>query len=560
MKQLILLLLTALAVFSHKPAAAQAVLNEIYTDPGSGNHEFFELYNTSISGKPVSMDNYSLVAYYENSPTDKGFYVLDFPNMFVGPKGYFTGAAQMPFNYQGNTASKAADFNWNDPQLASNFGYLKKYTLTVDANLPDHLKTYTASNVTNLNDLFYKRMGNGAAYSIMVYQNGKLVNLFFGGTGGAKAVPPHILAMPPLEVAIVTKDTTSAFTVDFKSFSNKTIEGVVENAGSDNGFIRTRDGLCNYWGKSSANVKHTPDASNGKGAGIVGSLSITSHLYPGASPADSAFISYNIVSGPIELFPVNLQVYLDNGVTDGQLDSADVFVGQNTETTFVDGGFQTKYMPPTQDLLLIAETSIGCLDQIIHLVPPEKIAYTTLPVNITAFKATKTTQHNKVEWTVEENKAVKNFEVQKSYDGVRFTSVGTVAGTANNNIEAYTYKTATEGSEKLYFRLKLVEKNNSISYSKVVLAITENNDPPTTLSLLQNPVNHQLVLQYTAMKEEAATFLVYNIAGIAVKKEKRTSNKGNNQITIGVDALPRGTYIVHLSGTQQVRTTKFIKQ
>ena len=29
----------ALAVFSYHPTTAQAVLNEIYTDPGSGNHD-----------------------------------------------------------------------------------------------------------------------------------------------------------------------------------------------------------------------------------------------------------------------------------------------------------------------------------------------------------------------------------------------------------------------------------------------------------------------------------------------------------------------------------------
>ena len=94
MKQLNLLLLMALTVFSYQITSAPAVLNEIYSDPGSGNHEFFELYNTSISGKPVSMDNYTLVAYYENGPQEKGFYVLDFPNLSVGPKGFFSGAAQ----------------------------------------------------------------------------------------------------------------------------------------------------------------------------------------------------------------------------------------------------------------------------------------------------------------------------------------------------------------------------------------------------------------------------------------------------------------------------------
>lgn len=561
MKQLILLLLTTLALLSHKPATAQAVLNEIYSDPGSGNHEFFELYNTSISGKPVSMDNYFMVVYYENGPNEKGFYVLDFPNLSVGPKGYFTGASQVPFNYQGNNNSKAADFSWNDPQLGAKFGYLKKYTLSNDNSIPDSLKTYTPTPITsNLNDLFYKRTGNGASYSIMVYQNGELVNLFFAGTGGAIAVPQHILAMPPLTVDLVTKDANSSFTVDFKTLAGKPVEGVIENAGSDNGFIRNRDGLCNYWGKSSANVKHTPDGTNGGGAGIAGALSITSHLYPGASPSDSAFISYNIISGPIELFPVNLQVYLDNGVTEGQLDSADVFVGQNTETVLTDGGFSTKYLPPTQDLLLIAETSIGCLDQIMHLVPPEKIVYTVLPVNIIKLNATKKGGQTSVEWTVDENKAVKNFEVQKSNDGHQFTTVGVVNSSPHNNTASYNFNIANQESQKLYFRLKLVQKNNNSSYSKVVMASVENAISQSTLRVLQNPVKHQLVMLYTTSIEEAMILSVYTTAGIQVKSEIIKMHKGNNQFAIAVSALPAGTYIVQMAGVQNRQTNKFIKQ
>jgi hypothetical protein len=49
---------------------AQVVLNEIYTDPGNGKNEFFEFYNTSSDPVPQNMDNYTLVAYYEEPGRD----------------------------------------------------------------------------------------------------------------------------------------------------------------------------------------------------------------------------------------------------------------------------------------------------------------------------------------------------------------------------------------------------------------------------------------------------------------------------------------------------------
>jgi hypothetical protein len=217
-------------------------------------------------------------------------------------------------------------------------------------------------------------------------------------------------------------------------------------------------------------------------------------------------------------------------------------------------------MPPAQDLLLVAETSIGCLDQILHLVPPESIAYTTLPVHITKLKATKTKEHSKVEWTVDENKAVQHFEVQKSYDGKQFTTSGTVKSTMKNNIENYTYTTGADETQQMYIRLKLVEKNNTVRYSKVVITVAENNIQPTHLLLLQNPVRHQLVLQFASVTDEASALSVYSMAGIKVKGETLKTQKGSNQIQLAVDALPAGTYIVQITGAHTVRTARFIKQ
>lgn len=38
------------------------MLNELYTDPGSGFNEFIELYNSSL--RTVDMDDYTVLLYY----------------------------------------------------------------------------------------------------------------------------------------------------------------------------------------------------------------------------------------------------------------------------------------------------------------------------------------------------------------------------------------------------------------------------------------------------------------------------------------------------------------
>ena len=104
------LLLTVALVGSVLLGKSQiVVLNEIYTDPGSGNSEFFELYNSS--GGLINTDCYTIITYFTEGSAE-GFYVMDLPLGSVPPTGYFVGAATDPFNVQG-TPNVDADFSWN---------------------------------------------------------------------------------------------------------------------------------------------------------------------------------------------------------------------------------------------------------------------------------------------------------------------------------------------------------------------------------------------------------------------------------------------------------------
>ena len=151
MKQICTLLLTLVGILN---ANAQAVLNEVYAIPGMARQEFFEFYNNSTS--PTSMDNYTMVTYFEEG-SKKGFYVLDIPNLTVGPMGYFVGSSSMPFNYQGVSNSTTTNFSWNDLAfLAANNGYLRKWVIGTNVSAAiDGNANYDLDVVPpNFNDFF----------------------------------------------------------------------------------------------------------------------------------------------------------------------------------------------------------------------------------------------------------------------------------------------------------------------------------------------------------------------------------------------------------------------
>src|SRR6188768_682203 len=328
---------------------AQVVLNEIYTDPGNGKNEFFEFYNTSSDPVPQNMDNYTLVAYYEESG-QTGFYVLDLPNQTVASKGYYVGSSANIFKVQGQS-NVPADFNWNAMPAG---GYLKKFERSG--------AIYTQVAVpANLNDLFVARSGTGCIQHILVFQNGILINGVFTGTNFA-IIPTYIKSMPPLFVDM--SGASPDFTINFNSYNDNQFEYVNSAAGNDNGYMRLSDGKCGVWAKSSSAVNHTPGQSNGSASGSAGDLSISNYITNLEDDITKSLLVYNVTATTLSAFPVTIQVYEDLGVV-GQLDAGDLIVDTRVLYTLTEGDQFVTIPSRAYPAIIVAKTPSGCFDQVI---------------------------------------------------------------------------------------------------------------------------------------------------------------------------------------------------
>ncbi len=556
MKQIFTLIFTSL-LLNAATTKAQVVLNEIYTAPNSGKNEFFELYNTSTSSIPISLDGYTIMSYFEEG-SKKGFYILDLPNLFVGPKDFFIGASAMPFSYQGNTNSTAANFSWNDPQLSLNFGYLQKWTDN-GANLADGNKNYDVESLTsNLNDFFSARSGSGATYNAFVYKNGVLINAFFGGAGGTNSMPSFITTMPNLKVNNITAAGTNNFQINFNSYKNKPAEFVSQDAGTDNGFIRSKDGLCGTWKKSSADVTHTPGISNGKSGGTNGVLNISYSLFRNVSP-DSSVVVYDIESGPEGSFPVELQLYKDNGSVPGELDGNDAFLALQVENQVTDGEFTTKFSPAQTDLLLVAKVAAGCLDQVIYITDGASKLPIVLPMKILSFQGSRAQTAVELQWNIAENETGDRFEIQRSFDGREFSTVGVLLTTEKSGVETYKFKDSQQ-SDVIYYRLKAINKDNSIAYSEIIV-LKGKQDASNRIALLQNPANENLTFTYTSSKTSIVEITIFSIFGGKISSSRANFTNGNNTFSLPLNStMVAGTYILEVKNNSERTITKFIKQ
>jgi hypothetical protein len=522
---------------------SQAVLNEIYPQPGNGYHEFFELYNPGTTPGSENLDNYTIVTYYEEAVGKSGFYVLDMPNQTLNSQGYYVCASQSPFDIQSQTGI-TANSSWNS--LPSG-GVLTKWEKSGSS--------YTSVTVpANLNDLFVKISGAGGVFHVFVFKNGIIVNGFIGGTN-SNVIPAYIKSMPDLFVDM--SGSSPDFTINFNTIADNSVDYISSSVGTNNGYFRSADGKCGVWLKSDSPGQHTPGQTNGSAANAQGQLSVAAVISQYATDPAKSLLIYNITAGPAAAFPVTVEVYSDLGVI-GELDLNDILVDSQVIND-ASAGSQNIILPTNDDpVIIVIRSASGCHDKII----PVDVYLSSLPIHLVNFqgninKANKAT----LQWTIANNETVDQFEVQRSYDGNEFKTIGIVFASEKKDIEDYMFYETISSFDKIMYRLKMIGKANEVGYSKILVFQTKLTTINNNIKIIGNPVNDKLTFSYTAFVARSIDIKIYDMSGRVMMNSKLNSLEGNNIFSFTLSpALKPNLYLVEVSNGIDIQTTKFVKQ
>jgi hypothetical protein len=129
--------------------------------------------------------------------------------------------------------------------------------------------------------------------------------------------------------------------------------------------------------------------------------------------------------------------------------------------------------------------------------------------------------------------------IQHSIDGRNFVDIGTVSGsnTSGNQYYSYTHSEPVKGNN--YYRIKQVDNDGKVSYSKLLIYFYGEN---SSFRVLTNPVvNGQMSVQII----QSSVLMLFNSEGKLIKKEQLSTGNHN----ISVSNLAKGMYTV-LVGTE----------
>jgi len=185
------------------------------------------------------------------------------------------------------------------------------------------------------------------------------------------------------------------------------------------------------------------------------------------------------------------------------------------------------------------------------------INYTGLvPVTLLSFDAKRVGTVNHLNWSTTQEINTNKFAVERSTDGLNFTTIGFVNAANNINRNDYRYIDATPVKGINYYRLRMIDNDNSFKFSSIK---NIRNLGITTLAVNPNPVVQNMTAVLESETKEKVVLTIADLSGRRIFSTTTQVNVGTNKIEVPATQLAKGSYILLVQMNGQTLTQKINK-
>jgi hypothetical protein len=194
--------------------------------------------------------------------------------------------------------------------------------------------------------------------------------------------------------------------------------------------------------------------------------------------------------------------------------------------------------------------------------------YTTacaLPLTLLNFTGTKNNSSVLLTWKTANEINTSHFAVQRSLDAVDFTDIKIVPATSGSVTKTYSFtdNVAAIKAPKIYYRLKMVDKDGKFSYSAVVqVDYTKINIDKITIT--PNPLSNSTTISFSLSNTQKVSINIFDMNGRLVKTLLNSElQQGTHQLVWNVkdekgNAVTAGIYFLRMQIGNSVETKKII--
>jgi len=187
-----------------------------------------------------------------------------------------------------------------------------------------------------------------------------------------------------------------------------------------------------------------------------------------------------------------------------------------------------------------------------------------LPVKLISFTGTLNGNMTNLNWVTENIQNFSHFEIERSDDGVNFTSIASKNATGDLSSRAtYSYgdnMSSFGANYVVYYRLKMVDLDGKFAYSNVIL-IRKDGKMVTDIKVIPNPLVKGSIatIRFEASERATVNLSILDMAGRTVLRQQNNVAQGTNSVALNnFNSLQPGTYILQMNDGVNIQTTKFI--
>ena len=170
-----------------------------------------------------------------------------------------------------------------------------------------------------------------------------------------------------------------------------------------------------------------------------------------------------------------------------------------------------------------------------------------LPVTWKEVNASAKEIGNQIQWITSSEKNTSHFEVEYSYDAKNFMTASRDIKAAGNSTtsNSYEYTHLEEFGEMVYYRIKQIDRDEKIDYSKIVNVKRSSKLPEFQVSMYPIPLNtNELNLKIQTVQKTEIVININDLLGRSVFTEKVNPQGYITNHKLTLDHLQKGTYQV----------------
>lgn len=171
-----------------------------------------------------------------------------------------------------------------------------------------------------------------------------------------------------------------------------------------------------------------------------------------------------------------------------------------------------------------------------------------LPVTLVSFNGKwKNADDTELTWVVEEESNIDVYEVMRSVNGADFERVGMVSAVNSKSRYIYSFVDAGLKGFRYFYRLRIIEKDNSQKFSEVVALSKTFQEQAVKMKVLPNPIQKVFTISFESKVSGVLTARILSMSGQEVWKQvTQLSDAYNITFNLGNKTIAAGTYMMHV--------------